>query len=193
MRSPILALFLAFVVSQTAACGRPTQDSSRQETIRETQTSMTDTGPLLRFIASAQGVLASETHSGVIPASQFVDMMPLHPADRQRLTQAFPGNFEVTCRDTICSATTAGRRTDVTLQGSVRIVFLITNPTMSVDDAITTDFVLRGDNAVEFCRTRGLMVSSRRFSRTIYGLVDRVRGGRPQLDVSDEDGDLNCR
>ncbi len=185
--------FLVAVVSFVSACGSMTdQLASSPLALRDVETQMSDPGPLLAFIASAKAIQQSDSHQGDIPAGLFIDLLPLSPADDQRLGRAFPGSIAVSCRGEVCSAETTGQPIDVTLQASVRIIFVITNPTLNVASRIATDFILRGDQGVEFCRTRGLTVSSGRLTRTLYGLTDQVESGAPKLAVSDASGDLSC-
>lgn len=187
----LVSVVLAVVVS---ACGAPESNESAPLVARDAETEHTDPAPLLAFVAAANQILGSASHSGAIPASKFVAMIPLSNQDRQTIQVAYPGAFQVNCVGQRCSATASGQAVQGTLLASVRINFLltITDPTLFVEDQITTDFVLRGDQGVEFCNLSGLSVSKLGVTKTIYGLHDRVEGGQAKLTVGDEDSDYTC-
>lgn len=194
MRFSTLVASSFVLVPALAGCRTTNTDNSDAKTIRETQTSITDASPILSFVQSSKGIIASQGHAGEIPAKQFIAMIPLGAADRQNINAAYPGNFAVTCQAGFCSAVANGSEVEGTLLGSVKVNFFvtITNPTLSVADQITADFVLRGDQGVEFCNVSGMQVSKLGVVQTIFGLYNRVENGTPKLAVADEPGDYTC-
>lgn len=195
--APSRATFLIIVLSAAllSSCRTPANDDSDVKTVREAQTTGTDTAPLLTFITTAKTILGSAAKKGTIPANQFIGLMPLSAPDRQVLNAAYPGAFEVTCSGKICSAEAHGAASVATLLASVKVSFFLTisNPQLSVAEQILADFTLRSDQAVEFCNVSGLTVSKLGVVQTIYGLFDRIEGGSAKLAVADEPGDLTCQ
>ena len=188
-----IAFCLAAAVS-VCSCSQSHDSASEVKTKRDAKTALTDTTPLATFIATATGVLAGESHSGAIPVSQFLDLMPLSGSDRAVLGAAFPLSFATTCNGQICSAVTEGTAATATLLASVKINFLvtITNPTLMLADKVTADFVIRGDHGVEFCNVAGFSVEKLGVTQVIHGLYDRIEPNKPKLTIGDDENDYSC-
>lgn len=187
----VVSASLALVLS---ACGAAPSNDSDALVARDAETQFTSPAPVLAFVAAAKAVLAAPTHVGTIPATTFVNLIPLSNADRAALQAAYPGNFQVSCSGAKCTAKASGVVTQATLLASVNINFFvtITDPRLDVANQITTNFVLRGDKGVEFCNLTGLGVTKSGFAKTLHGLYDRVESGQARLTVGDEINDFTC-
>lgn len=141
-----------------------------------------------KFLDHATSISTSDANAGSIPAIEFLRVMPLQDDQRDILANAFPGSFAVTCSAGHCQAVANGSPAQATMNVDIDGII---NPSLVLDSTITTQFVLRGANAIEFCNTDGLAVSKFFFTRQIQGLRLSLSDNSPVLTVNIDDDDEN--
>lgn len=133
------------------------------------------------FLNHASAIVGSAAHAGTIPVTEFLRLMPMQDNQRQVLASAFPGAFTVNCQAGLCQAAAHGSPAQAVMNVNIDG---IVNPSLVLGSTVTTKFVLRGEEAVEFCTTTGLAVKKFFITRQVQGLYLALAGGQPELNVN---------
>ncbi len=191
-----LLLSLAAFTTISTSCGRQqqTEHSARLSDRSQVPTDNIELSDVQDFIDQASTVSASTSLTGAIPVIAFLKLMPLLPDARASILKSFTKDFAVKCNaaTSVCSVITSGSPTqavmDVVIDG-------ISNPSLVLDQTVTSDFVIRDATSIEFCNTRGLSVKKFFIKKTAQGLFLSANGGQPDMTVNtgNDSENYTCR
>ena len=179
----ILMLTILATSMSLVSCGRSPESKSKILEHKEVATDLISSGDVQSFLDQASAILKSQTRFGSIPVSAFIKLMPFENDDRETLGASYFGDFAVKCNtdDDICQASASGTPVQtvmpVTIDG-------ISRPSLVLGSNVTSGFILRGTNGVEFCNTTGLSVKKFFIKMRVQGILLTVDNDIPKLIVN---------
>jgi len=133
---------------------------------------------------------------GALTPAEFLNIMPMRDDQRAIIERSFPQDFAVSCADGECQAEVHGRAAQATMHITIPDAkpVSITNPTLALASVVTTGFVLRGPNAIEFCGVKGMQVKKYFLSHWVQGIYLELVNGQPHEIVNiDDDQAYTCQ
>jgi hypothetical protein len=158
----------AFVLASAlglGACGAAAPQSSALKDRYDVPTDGIDAEAVRAFVQHGHEIAAGGR--GTLTIDELLAVVPLNDSDRTAVRNAYPNGFDVSCTDAKCSFSGTGRQIEAQLHGQVGPV---SDPLLGLRTRTTGDFVVRGDDGLEFCNLNGIYVRKLFVTKNVQGM-----------------------